>query len=145
MAAAAFWIGLAAFLIAAGYFKVRGEALRHETLRRVIEKTGEVDEERLRELLQPPPPPDPSKNPWMTASGDSYRFLRGFGLVVLAAAIGLVLFFTIVDHGGAIDPEDVFIGYGVASLIAMVGLGIFLSSRYCEKPPRTEPERKDSL
>ena len=145
MAAAAFWIALAAILIAAGYFKVRGETLRHETLRRVIEKTGEVDEERLRELLQPPPPPNPAHNPWVAPPGDSYKTLRVLGTLILAAAVGVAIFFSIVDYGDAMSPDYVYRGYGAASIVAMVGLGFFVSSRYCDKPPRQEAERKDLL
>lgn len=144
MAAAAFWIGLAAFLIAAGYFKSRSEAHRHETLRRVIEKTGAVDEERLRELMQPPPP-DFSRNPWATPPGYYYKCLRGFGLVILAAAAGIAIFFTIAGYGAAISTGDIYIGYGAASIVAMVGLGIFLSARYCDKPPGKDAARKNPV
>jgi hypothetical protein len=145
MAAAAFWIALAAFLIAAGYFKVRGEALRHETLRRVIEKTGEVDQERLRELMQPPPPPVPPRQAFVSCQGDSYKVLRVFGTLALAAALGLVAFFSIVYYGGGLPPENVFIGYGVAAVVAILGVGLFISSAWCEKPPKKVSDRQDLL
>lgn len=145
MAAAAFWIALAAFLIAAGYFKVRGETLRHETLRRVIEKTGEVDEERLRELLERPQPPVPPRHAFAPPQGDGYKVLRVFGTLTLAAALGMAVFMSIVNYGGVMPSEDVFIGYGIAAVGAIVGVGLFISSAWCEKPPKKESERKDLL
>ena len=51
----AFWIALAAVLIAGGWVKSRNEAEKHETLRRLIEKEGAVDEAQMRALLYPPP------------------------------------------------------------------------------------------
>jgi hypothetical protein len=56
--AAAFWIALAAVLIAASFNKVRREQVKQDTLLRLIEKTGQLDEAQVK-LLFPAPPPGP--------------------------------------------------------------------------------------
>ena len=60
MGVVAFWIAVAAVLIAGGWFKSRGEAQKQQTLRTIIEKTGTVDEALLRQLFPTPPMFDPS-------------------------------------------------------------------------------------
>ena len=79
MGAAAFWIGLAAFLIAAMYFRSRSEATKHETLRQIVEKTGQVDERQLKALFEPPPNAFTRVPP----PGGGYRAMRIFGLLLL--------------------------------------------------------------
>lgn len=53
---AAFWIMIAAIVVAGDWLRARREALKHETLRLIIEKTGHVDEAQLKALFQPPTP-----------------------------------------------------------------------------------------
>jgi hypothetical protein len=56
--------------------------------RRIIEKTGTVDEAKLKELFNPAAPD------WMTgAPGAGYRALRIAGTIVLWITAGLVTFF----------------------------------------------------
>ena len=57
LGAAAFWFSLAAVLIAGGYWKKRSEARKHETLLRLVERTGQLHEQQIKLLLPPPPPP----------------------------------------------------------------------------------------
>ena len=123
--AAAFWIALAAVLVAGGWWKSRSEAQKHETIRRIIEKTGQVDESKLKELFEPPLPDwvrgrieiikeiaktqpmsdakirellQPPPAPWTDGTmgrGDSYRALRGIGAVIMFIAVGILIAATI--------------------------------------------------
>ena len=43
LGAAAFWVSVAADDDCPRLFKVRGDALKHETLLRLVEKTGQLD------------------------------------------------------------------------------------------------------
>ena len=74
MAAAAFWIALAIVLVANSWRSARVESLRHETLRRLIEKNGTLDAATLKDLLYPPHPPLPPGHPWaQRRPGEGYR------------------------------------------------------------------------
>ncbi len=71
MGAAAFWISLAAFLIAGMYFRSRNEAAKHETLRRIVEKTGHVSSNRSSTRRRPTPSP---ASPLLAAATARYAF-----------------------------------------------------------------------
>jgi uncharacterized protein YneF (UPF0154 family) len=138
MGAAAFWIALAAILIAGGYFRSRREQMKHETIRRVIEKTGEVDTEQLKELVAPSvqhhfygPPPQP----WAPAPGSGFRITRVFATLAVAVGVGLGLCFVVLDQIGFEDQEAMMIGIGWAIVVTVIGAGLFLASRYFERPP----------
>lgn len=135
MGAAAFWIALAAVIIASGWFRSRSEAQKHETLRRIIEKTGHVDEMQMRALFQPPAPHIPD-HVWgrPPAPGSGYRTLRVLGSIVLFVAIGLATLFTVLMLAGG-ARRDAIIGCAVASLVALFGAGLFFSSRFLARPP----------
>jgi hypothetical protein len=118
----AFWIAVAAVLIAGGWFKSRNDAEKHATLRTLIEKNGTVDEAQLRALfgpvaMQPRP-------------GDFHAFLRVIGTIVMATAVGLLLFFTI--YRQAVNQQDGTIGLASTLIVAAVGIGFFLSSRWVD-------------
>jgi hypothetical protein len=57
---AAFWIFIAVVVWASTWEKARRNAEKHETLRRIIEKTGTIDEAKLKELFAPPPVRSPA-------------------------------------------------------------------------------------
>lgn len=164
MGAAAFWIALGAVLIAGGWWKSRSEALKHETIRRIIEKTGEIDELKLKALFEPPVPDwvrcrielikevaktqplddakirellQPPPSPWDggSAPGDGYKALRICGAIVMFAAAGLAVCFTILYQGNAEQQADAFTGFAVASVVALIGAGLFFAARFCDKPP----------
>jgi hypothetical protein len=131
--AAAFWIALGAIIIAGGYFRLRSEATKHETLRRIVEKTGQVDETQFKTLFVPPP------SPWLPPGpgpvGGGYRALRLFGTLVMFIAVGLAIFFTIFAQTGAQRWNAVLIGYASASVVLLFGAGLFFCSRFLAKPP----------
>ena len=51
-ASAGFWIFIAAIVVAGIWKDARAKAEKHETLRRIVEKTGTVNEAQLKELFQ---------------------------------------------------------------------------------------------
>jgi hypothetical protein len=56
LGAAAFWIALAAVLISGSYFHFRRERLRQETLLKLVERTGQLDEQQVKALFRRRPP-----------------------------------------------------------------------------------------
>ncbi len=172
MGAAAFWIALAAVLITGGWWKSRSEAMKHETIRRIIERTGEVDEVKLKALFEPPVNPwvsarvemlreilakgdrvdgavvkellQPPPSPWADQSqqGDGYKALRIIGTITLFIALGLLICFSVLYQGNAEQQADAFIGFGVASVIAVAGAGLFYASRFCDLPTPKGPAPK---
>jgi hypothetical protein len=129
--AAAFWFALAAVLIAGGWFKSRSEALKHETLRQLAGRTGNVDEAQLRALLAPPPAP-PMVCPPPPRPGNAYRLLRINGVVVASLGLGGMLACWLLCGFGA-GPEAL-IGVAISSVPVAFGVGLFLSSRFAEPP-----------
>jgi len=118
----AFWIAVAAVLIAGGWFKSRNDAQKYATLRTIIEKNGTADEAQLRTLFGPV-----AKQP---GPGDLCAFLRIIGTIVLSTAVGLLLFFTI--YRQAVNVQDGTIGLASTLIVAAVGTGFFLSSRFVD-------------
>jgi hypothetical protein len=134
--AAAFWLFLAAIIIGGMWRKKHSEALRHETLRLLIEKGQKIDEAQMREFLNPPPPiPSPWTMPPKKKIGDVYRSLRVFGTIILFIALGLGIM--CLWRGlmlGFHDRSVVEIGTGIP-MVAVLGAGLFFSSRFVPKPP----------
>ena len=117
----AFWIAVAAVLIAGGWFKSRNDAQKYATLRTIIEKNGAADEAQLRTLFGPVAQASP---------GDLCAFLRIIGTIVMFTAVGLALFFTVFRT--AIDHQAGTIGLAAAMIVAAVGAGFFFSSRFVD-------------
>lgn len=134
---AAFWIMFAAIVIAGHWFRVRSEALRHETLRQIIEKTGQVDEAQLKALIQSPTPG------WLREPppGSGYRTLRVFGTIVMSVALGLTVFFSILYLSSTERQDNAMIGFASAGVIAVVGMGLFFASRFLPPPPSDRGDR----
>ena len=137
LGAFAFWIALAAVLIAGGWFKTRREQIKQETLLRLVERTGQLDEAQVK-LLFPPPSLGPWPPPWHLKSDpdEGKNVLRGFGLVTVFLAAGLAVFFTILANFGNVSQQEAAIpGFGAASLVAFVGLGLLAASKYATRRP----------
>lgn len=118
----AFWIAVAAVLIAGGWFKSRNHAQKYATLRAIIDKNGTADEAQVRALFGPPPAqPGP---------GDFFALLRVIGTIVISTAVGLLLFFAI--YRQAVNAQDGTIGLASTLIVAGVGVGFFLSSRWVD-------------
>jgi len=118
----AFWTAVAAVLIAGGWFKSRNDAQKYATLRAIIEKNGTADEAQVRALFGPPPA--------HASPGDYFAFLRIIGTIVISTAVGLLLFFTI--YRQAVNVQDGTIGLASALIVAGVGVGFFLASRWVD-------------
>jgi len=132
MGVVAFWIALAAVLIAGGWANTRREAQKHETLRKLIEKGGAIDEAQIRALFYPP---IPSGVPWWVkprTQGDAYRGLRVVGTIAMCVAIGLIVFFTPLWLRGTEEDAMVGVAFGVITFAA--GAGCFLASFFTERP-----------
>jgi hypothetical protein len=155
MGAGAFWIALAAVVIAGGWFRSRREQMKHETIRHIVEKSGQVDEQQLKELLQPPAT-DWSNHPWarLPEPGGGYRALRILGALVVFAAAGLAAFVGIVfafaqsdfapRAGLSIgDLEELLLAFPIAIGFAIFGCGLFYCSRYLPKPQANGRTRND--
>ena len=145
LGAAAFWIALAAVLIAGSYFKTRREAIKQDTLLRLIERTGQLDEAQVKALF-PPPPPLPSQ--WFhppDPAPDGRVPMKMFGTIVLAVAVGLAIFFTILlNLGTPAQQQDAITGYAASALIACIGIGLFVSARFVRPPPMEQGARENS-
>jgi hypothetical protein len=143
LGAAAFWIFLAAVVIAVIWRNKHREVIRHETLRLLIEKNQKIDETQLVQLLKPTPPPLPV---WLWGPkpkpGDVYKGLRILGTILMFAAAGLGI--VGVWRGlllGMHEPFVLEIATAVP-LLALLGLGLFVSSRFCS-PPTTEEDKNE--
>ena len=116
MGVVAFWIALAAVLIAGGWAKSRSEAQKHETLRKIIERNGTVDEAQLRQLFGRGPRRASTRS---RAVEDARlpramnRRLRGFGTFSMCVAAGLRSCSSL--HWGVHGTEENAMAYGVAS------------------------------
>jgi hypothetical protein len=94
---AAFWIFIAAIVVAGTWEKIRRNAEKHATLRTIIEKTGTVDEEKLKELFSAR-----SFDSEPSTAGAGYRMLRIWGIVVMGIAGGSAVLFTVVGQFGGV-------------------------------------------
>jgi hypothetical protein len=138
--AAAFWIFLAAIIIAGIWRKKHNEAMRHETIRFLIEKNQKIDEAQLSQLLNPPPPPPPE---WLTGTpGDSYRVLRVFGTIVMFIALGLTI--VLLWRGmilGFHDESVLNIGTAIP-IAAVLGIAMFVSARFVTPPANKNKDKQ---
>jgi hypothetical protein len=147
LGAAAFWIALAAVLIANGITGVRRERLRQETLLKLVEKTGRLDEQTVKTLFPPAPPDAPHVLGPPRRHPDGRRGLKIFGTIVLSIAAGIAVFVTILWRYGPPqvqqDPLIPVIPYAVVALIACFGIGLFVAARFV-RPPADERDRETS-
>ncbi len=138
LGAMGFWIFLTAVVVASIWKKKHVEAMRHETVRLMIEKNQRVDDSQLAKILNPDPPKPPE---WMGLQskpgrpGDAYRALRIIGTLLLFVALGLLI--VAVWRGmilGMAEESVLGIATGIP-IIAMLGAGFFAASRYVALPP----------
>jgi hypothetical protein len=136
--AAAFWLFLAAIIVGGMWRKKHSEAMRHETVRVLIEKNVKIDEAQLKELLNPTPQPAPE---WLVPKhkpGTGFRVLRISGAIILCIALGLGMM--AIWRGimlGFYDRSVLEIGTAIP-LVTMIGIGLFVASRFVPRPPSNE-------
>ena len=69
-----------------------------------------------------------------TCEGDGYRALRVLGTIAICLAIGLLVLFTPLWLRGI--EEDAIVGVAFGVIILALGAGLFIASRFTEKPVR---------
>lgn len=125
----AFWLFIAACVLAGTWEKIRRNAEKHETLRIIIEKTGTVDEAKLKELFNSSASGDGS------TPGESYRGLRIAGVIVMGVAAGMAVLFLVVGRFGEMSHRAYVGSLAISLAIAFLGMALFFSSRYAQRPP----------
>jgi hypothetical protein len=130
MGAAAFWISLALVVIAAMFFRWRSEQTKHETLRQIVEKTGQVNEAQFKTLFEPAPNAFTRVPP----PGGGYRALRVVGLLLIFISVGVAFLFLIIGWSGTQPWNRAAIGCAAATIPALLGIGLFVSSRLLPRP-----------
>src|SRR5262245_53997549 len=157
MATAAFWIALAAVLIASFWRKKNVEQMKHETVRMLIQKEGTVDPGMVKELLNPTPP---QFNPEVYAMfglrkrepGESRRHMRIAGLVLMLsgpgvgamlAALGLTRTLGFNNDMSASDSSLLIaLGIGVTIALILLGVALYSASEFLPKGPKEEGESR---
>ena len=133
---AAFWLFIAACVVAGIWKQKNSEAIRHETLRQLIAKEQKLDEEQIEKFLNPP-----RGSGWADshmAPGSGYRALRIFGSIAIFLSFGLAIVAAWLRFlHGQID-HDVAGSVSAALILIMIGIGLFFASRYAPKPPKDE-------
>jgi hypothetical protein len=132
MGAAAFWISLALVVIAAMFFRWRSEQTKHETLRQIVEKTGQVNEAQLKSVFEPAP----SVFNRVPPPGGGSRAMRIIGLLMIFIAAGTVIQFSVLGWTGVQPWSRALVGCGSASIVALIGIGLILGSRILTQPQR---------
>lgn len=122
-----FWIVWAVLIAAIFWARSREKVEKLRTLQRLLERNEEIDEDLVNRLLNQGKPGKP---------GDTWRVLRASGAFVLVASIP-------VGVSAALMFETIAAGAVVLLMTVVAGLGLFLASRYYEKPVQT-PEPGDS-
>ena len=116
LAAAAFWVFIAAISVAGVWENIRKREAKHETVRRLVESGQKVDSDLMDKLIGLTD--NKSERP------DRVFFITG--LWILPVAVGLVpLSFFL----GSSSPEAKMVLQGVAALLAILGLGFILASK----------------
>ena len=88
LSALGFWIFIAAIVVGGMWKESRQNAEKHETLRRIVEKTGEIDEAKLKELFSEAPSEE-------SKPGYGYRAARVTGTIVFFIGAGIATFILI--------------------------------------------------
>ena len=128
-----FWLFIAA-LVVAGYWKeTRQNAEKHETLRRMIEKTGVIDEVKLKEVFS-------SATEQKSKPGSNYRGLRIAGTIIVFVGGALAIFFVAIGAIFEHERSHAMAALAVAVGVALLGVGVFVSSRFAEPPPESRNE-----
>ena len=146
LGAAAFWIFVGACVVAGIWRQKNSEAIRHETIRQLIAKEQKLDEDQIEKLLNPP-----RGSGWAgfqershMAPGSGYRALRIFGSIAIFLSFGLAIAGAWQRFlWGHITGDEANLGTA-ASILIMIGIGLFFASRFAPKPPKDENTDKMS-
>lgn len=116
LAAFGFWMFIAAVSVGGIWDGVRKREAEHETLRRMIESGKAPDQDLVDKLLG--------------HKKDPARDLKVAGLIVIFVAPGLALMGWVI---GLQEPDAIMPLFGVAGLVAFVGIGLLVAARFLER------------
>ena len=116
LAAFGFWMFIAAATVGGIWDGIRKREAEHETLRRMIESGRQPDAELVDKLLG--------------YRKDSSRDLKVAGLIVIFVSFGLAFMGWLI---GLDNKEALHALLGVAGLVAFVGIGLLVASKYLER------------
>lgn len=132
---AAFWLAIAAVIVAWTWRRRHTEALRHETLRVMIQKNEVIDEKLLSEILNPPAPDDEWRH--VAKPGSAYRVFRFLGTLIMIASpgVGIITVLATYFEEGVIEGDILApVGFGAGMVTLIAGLAFFVAARFLEKP-----------
>ena len=127
LAAFGFWMFIAAVSVGGIWDGVRKREAEHETLRRMIESGKAPDQELVDKLLG--------------HKKDPARDLKVAGLIVIFVAPGLALMGWLI---GLKEPDALMPLFGVAGLVAFVGIGLLVAARFLERAHEADSLRNSS-
>ena len=127
LAAFGFWMFIAAVSVGGIWDGVRKREAEHETLRRMIE-SGKVPDQDLVDKL-------------LGHKKDPARDLKVAGLIVIFVAPGLALMGWVI---GLNEPDAIMPLFGVAGLVAFVGIGLLVAARFLERANEADSARNIS-
>lgn len=131
---AAFWIAVAAVIVSGRWYKARREAMKYDTIVRLAEKTGRIDEEQFK-LLFPPPGPLPPH--WFAPPppGNGRMVLRVFGTILMFTGAGIVVsIFLLQGYFTPAMRQDSVGVFLTAIVLAFLGAGLFIAGRFAPGP-----------
>ena len=121
-----FWIFMGLFMLAVITAGSREKIEKQRTLQRLLERNEEIDEDLVNRLLG---------NQRFAKPGAAYRALRVVGAFVMVATIpvGVAAAMILISEGSTVISAARF-GAFFSLLPFTVGLGLFIASRFCERP-----------
>jgi len=116
LAALGFWMFIAAVSVGGIWDGVRKREAEHETLRRLIE-SGKMPDQALVDKI-------------LGSKKDPARDLKVAGLIVFFVAPGLAFMGWLISLN---NPDALMPLFGVAGLVAFVGIGLLTAARFLER------------
>jgi len=141
LGALGFWIFVAACVVSSDWKDSRIQAQKHETLRRIVDKTGAIDEAKMKELFS-------ASSSDVRKPGGSYRGLRIAGTILMFVSLVPAILFGIAGLLCLLEvippppPGEIVAIMAIPFGIAVLGYALFYSSRFAEPPagPRNESQ-----
>ena len=125
-----FWPVFGVIVLAIIWASSRERIEKQKTLQRLLERNEEIDEELVNKLLSRSKP------------GDAYKRLRAIGAFAMAASIpvGALAFAAVASEDNTPVSGAMTAGAVFFLVPFFAGLGLFLSSRFCERPGQSNEE-----
>ena len=115
LAALGFWIFIGMTVFAGAWGSVKKRDGNHETLRRIVESGQSIDRELANALLD-----------LTSERRNTARDLNVGGVIMLPTALGLAIMGWVMSW--LLAEELLFIAFGVAPLVALIGLGLLAAA-----------------